>query len=245
MKKLLLVISIVGFGLTNATAQCTPDITAPAPNYADSTFGAWPDTVINFAAATVGVPYTQELQFKVPTDAGVVVAALAGNPITSFTVDDVTGLPAGLSYACNIASCVFNGGTVGCALISGTCTTPGTYSISIDVTGSISVFGFPTTAPYQFVGYKIIVGQAGVVEAIINPISIHPNPATNEITLDGLNAQMKITAVNIKNMEGKLMKNVPVTSSSMTVSLDGFESGVYFVEVSHAGGNATLKFIKE
>ena len=46
-------------------------------------------------------------------------------------------------------------------------------------------------------------------------------------------------------MEGKLMKNVPVTSSSMTVNLDGFESGVYFVEVSHAGGNETLKFIKE
>jgi hypothetical protein len=62
---------------------------------------------------------------------------------------------------------------------------------------------------------------------------------------DGLNAQKKITAVNIKNMEGKLMKNVPVTSSSMTVNLDGFESGVYFVEVSHAGGNETLKFIKE
>ena len=51
--------------------------------------------------------------------------------------------------------------------------------------------------------------------------------------------------INIKNMEGKLMKNVPVTSSSMTVNLDGFESGVYFVEVSHAGGNETLKFIKE
>lgn len=76
MKRLLLVVSIVSFGLTNASAQCTPDITAPAPNYADSTFGAWPDTVINFAAAAVGVPYTQELQFKVPTDAGVVIAAL-------------------------------------------------------------------------------------------------------------------------------------------------------------------------
>lgn len=245
MKKLLLFVTLIGGVISNATAQCTPDITAPAPNYADSTFGAWPDTTVNFGPAAVGVAYTQELQFKVPSDAGDVDPAFAGSTIESFTVDAVNGLPAGLTYACNISSCTFNGGTVGCALISGTCSVTGVYPVTIDVTGVINYGGFLIDAPYTFEGYRIVVGNAGTIEAIINPINIHPNPANDKITLSGLNEQMKISSVAITNMEGKVMKNVTVTSSTMDVSLQGFETGVYFVVVNHAGGKETLKFIKE
>ena len=250
MKKLLLVITLVTVATTNTFAQCTPDITYPAPKYADSTFGAWPDTVTNFGGAAVGVAYTQDLQFKVPLDAGDVDPLLAGSAIQDFTVDAVNGLPIGLSYACNIATCTFVGGSVGCAQITGTCNTAGTYPISIDVTGVILVelipgFPIPVDAPYQFVGYKIIVGTAGIVEAIINPITVHPNLANDKITIDGLNEQMKITSLTITNMEGKVIKNLDVTSPTMDVNLNGFDNGIYFVVVNHAGGTETMKFIKE
>jgi hypothetical protein len=245
MKKLLLVISLVSVAAASATAQCTPDVTLPAPNYADSTFGAWPDTVENFGPAAVGVAYVQDLQFKVPLDAGDVDAALAGNTIQDFTVDAVNGLPAGLSYACNIPSCTFAGGSVGCAQITGTCSAAGTYDITIDVTGTILVFGFPVPAPYTFSGYKIVVGTAGIVEAIINPITLHPNPANDKITLTGLNSQMKITSAVITNMEGKVVKTLDITAATMDVNLNGMDNGVYFVVVNHAGGTETLKFIKE
>ncbi len=254
MKKLLLVITLVTVAITNTFAQCTPDITNPAPNYADSTFGAWPDTVTNFGAAAVGVAYTQDLQFKVPLDAGDVDPLLAGSAIQSFTVDAVNGLPidGSVGYACNIASCTFAGGTVGCAQLSGTFSTPGVYPITIDVTGVILVQvlpppvpPIPVDAPYQFVGYKIVVGTAGIVEAIINPITVHPNPANDHITIEGLNEQMKITSLVITNMEGKVIKNIDVTSATMDVNLNGFDNGVYFVVVNHAGGTETMKFIKE
>ena len=245
MKKLLLVVTLLSATITNSFAQCTPDITLPAPNYADSTFGAWPDTVVNLGPASVGVAYIQDLQFKVPLDAGDVDPAFAGNTIQDFTVDAVNGLPAGLTYACNIASCTFAGGSVGCAQITGTCSTPGTYPITIDVTGTIIVLSFPVPAPYQFVGYKIVVGTAGIVEAIINPITVHPNPANDKITIGGLNEQMKITSLVITNMEGKVIKNLDITSPTMDVNLNGFDNGIYFVVVNHAAGTETMKFIKE
>lgn len=245
MKKFLLFVTLIAGVISNATAQCTPDITDPAPNYADSTFGAWPDTVVNFGPAEVGVAYTQELQFKVPSDAGDIDPDYAGIPIDSFTVVAVNGMPAGLTYACNIASCTFNGGTVGCALISGTCSATGVYPVTIDVTAYLEIFGSTVPTDYTFEGYRIVVGTAGTIEAIINPINIHPNPANEKITLSGLNEQMKISSVSITNMEGKVMKNVTVTSSTMDVNLEGFESGVYFIVVNHAGGKETLKFIKE
>jgi hypothetical protein len=46
-------------------------------------------------------------------------------------------------------------------------------------------------------------------------------------------------------MEGKVIKNVTVTSATMDVNLNGLDNGVYFVVVNHAGGTETLKFIKE
>lgn len=241
MKKLLLSIALICAATINVNAQsCTP-----GANYADSTFGAWPDTIQNFPPASTGVLYTTDLNFKVPTDAGDVEPALAGSTIQSFSVDAVTGLPAGMSYSCNIATCEYLGGDNGCAQITGTCNTPGVYDITIDVTAVILIFGSPVDAPYTFTGYKIVVGTAGTIEAIINPITVHPNPANDKITLTGLNEQMKISSVAITNMEGKVMKNVTVTSATMDVNLDGFESGVYFVVVNHAGGKETLKFIKD
>lgn len=241
MKRLLLVVTLFSAAISGANAQsCTP-----GANYADSTFGAWPDTIQNFPPAGTGVLYTTDLNFKVPTDAGDVDPLLAGNTIESFTVDAVTGLPPGMSYSCNVSSCEYLGGQNGCAQITGTCSTPGTYNITIDVTGVIIVWGTPVDAPYTFEGYKIMVGDLGTIEAIINPITVHPNPANDKITLSGLNKQMKISSVAITNMEGKIIKTVDVTSSTMDVSLDGFDSGIYFVVVNHAGGKETLKFIKE
>jgi hypothetical protein len=242
MKKLLLVVSIVTTALSSAYSQsCTP-----GANYADSTFGAWPDTIQNFPPAETGVLYTTDLNFKVPTDAGDVDPALAGSTIESFTVDAVTGLPSGFSYSCNVATCEYLGGENGCAQITGTCGTPGVYNITIEVTGVIIVFGFPVDAPYTFTGYKIVVGTAGTIEAIINPIGVYPNPASDKITVTGLNEQMKISSMAVTNMEGKIIKDLSVpTSATLDVDLNGFENGVYFIVVNHAGGKETIKIIKE
>lgn len=246
MKKLLLIVSIASFAVTNLNAQCSPDVSLPAPNYADSVFGAWPDTTTNFPGAVESAPYSTVLDFKVPVNASDVDPALSGT-ILDFTVNAVVGLPPGMNYACNVASCFYVGGSNGCALISGTCVAPGTYPVTIDVTATLEVLpGVNVPVPYTFEGYKIIVGALGLVEAIINPIIIHPNPASDKITLTGLNEQMHVSSITLTNMEGKVMKEITLPSAStLEVSLNGFENGVYFVVVNHAEGMQTMKFIKE
>lgn len=256
MKKLLLVISLVSAAIS-ANAQCTPGSAYPSANWADTAiapgYGAWPDTVENFPGALVGVPYSTDLSFMVPSavnDALDPTGAFVGAPIVEFTVTGVTGLPAGVNYACNISSCTYPGGSFGCANLSGTFTTAGTYPITIQVTAIVEIElipGFPTEIPQdtEFTGYKVIVGTAGLIDAVINPIEVYPNPASDKVTISGLNKQMKINGVKITNMEGKVIRTVDVTSPSVDVELSGVENGIYFVVVEHANGTETVKFVKE
>jgi hypothetical protein len=255
MKKILLVFSISALGVFNAGAQsCTP-----GANFADSTYGVWPDTVQNFPPASVGVAYSTDLNFKVPSEVTPEVAgtdpaaqAVVGSQIQEFVVDNVAGLPAGFNYACNIASCTYAGGSNGCANLYGTATsaTVGTFPITIEVTATVLVElipGFPTPldVPTSFSGYKLIIGYAGQIEGILNPISVHPNPANNYITVSGLEAALNVQSIAVTNMDGQVVKNVTPQAPTMDISLDGMASGMYFVVVEHAAGRELVKFIKE
>lgn len=95
-----------------ATAQCTPN-----PQYADSTFGVWPDTTENlpcaFADQTSG--YNAVIDLKTLTDTAVSVT-VGGFPlnivayIQKFRVNSITGLPTGFQAIPNVNEWV-NGGT--------------------------------------------------------------------------------------------------------------------------------------
>lgn len=261
MKKLLLVVSLVSAAIS-ANAQCTPGSAYPSANWADTAiapgYGAWPDTVENFPGALVGVPYSTDLSFMVPTEVTAEVAGsdplaqgFIGTPIDRFSVTGVVGLPAGVNYACNISSCEYPSGSFGCANLSGTFPSAQIYPITIQVEAILLVTlipGFPPTEyPYstEFTGYKVVVGTAGLIEAVINPIDVYPNPASDKVTISGLNKAMKINAVKITNMEGKVIRSVDVTSPSVDVELSGVENGIYFVVVEHANGTETVKFVKE
>ena len=256
MKLLLLSLTFAVFTANNLGAQsCTP-----GSNFADSTYGVWPSPATNFPAALVSVPYTTDVNFKVPstiTDEIVAVvpeAAMAlGSPIQSFKIIGVTGLPIGFLYACNISSCQYNGGSNGCANICGTTTVPAgsdPVSIDVEVTVLISLFpGFPPT-PYpvetSFDGYSIELGNAGTIEQIIAPITVSPNPANNEIKIEGITASMKANQISILNIEGKVVAEREIKDVlNTTFDLSALKAGIYFVNVSHASGNKTVKFIKQ
>ncbi|MFY7944233.1 MAG: hypothetical protein ACOVNZ_06605, partial [Crocinitomicaceae bacterium] len=111
MKKLLLSFCCLGFFAFNGFSQapsCTPD-----SQYADSIYGAWPDTVTNFPPATVNAYYETVLNFKAPAT---VTADLdptgqfVGSPIQEYKVTTVEGLPTGYQYACNSNVCTYAGG---------------------------------------------------------------------------------------------------------------------------------------
>lgn len=241
MKKLLLILSVTLTALSSNTfAQCTP-----GANFADSTYGVWPDTIQNFPAAIVGVAYSTDLNFKVPTDAGDVDPNFAGATIQSFKVTDVQGLPPGMTYACNIGTCNYNGGANGCAAITGTCNTPGIYEIEVFVLGKVIVVpGFPAADyPTSFRGYKIAVGYAGIEENKFDNVQLFPNPVMNELEISGLGENG--CTVSILNASGKLISRGTNNSTTKKVDVSTLESGIYLVKLEGENSVRTLKFIKQ
>jgi hypothetical protein len=247
MKKHLLFIAFTGlFGFISEAQSCTP-----GANFVDSTYGVWPDTVQNFPPAAANVAYSTDLNFKVPAT---VTAELdesgnfVGSPIQSFTVTGVQGLPTGYNYACNIANCTYNGGNNGCANVYGTTATTGTYPITIDVDATVLVTlipGLPPTPVTQsvsFGGYKIIVGNAGIVSTSFDAVSLFPNPAQDAITLSGVQAKTII----LSNLNGQVLVEMEdISSSEVTLNISSFDKGIYFVSVVGLDGVVSKKFIKE
>jgi hypothetical protein len=226
----------------------------PGANFVDSTYGVWPDTTQNFPPALANVAYSTDLNFKVPATVTAELDAtgqFVGSPIQGFTVTGVNGLPNGFNYACNISSCAYAGGANGCANIWGTTATPGTFPITIDVSATVLVTllpGFPPTPVTQtvsFPGYKIVVGSAGVIDGIISPISVSPNPANSSITVNGITSAMNASEIVLTNIEGKTMETRTIDhTNNLTFDLSGLNAGIYFIHVAHAGGVETVKFLK-
>jgi hypothetical protein len=250
MKKLLLSFTVVVVAAMNVQAQsCSPSTN---PNYADSVYGVWPDTTTNFPPATQNLFYSANLDFKVPLDATLASSQAPPNStIQSFKVDSVVGLPSGYDYVCNISNCTYNGGANGCANVFGTTATTGVYNVSIFITAQVAVVlvpGFPAQIIPQstsFSGYRIVVGEAGTIEQVIAPIVVSPNPANDEIKVEGISASMKASKVEITNIEGKVVASKEVANSSnFSFDLAGMNAGMYFVNVTHASGVETVKFIK-
>jgi hypothetical protein len=243
MKKLLLSFAVAVIAAINVQAQsCTPNA-----QYADSTYGVWPDTTTNFPPATQNVAYSTDLNFKVPAE---VPASLdptfAGAPIEGFVVTNVVGLPVGYDYACNVSSCEYPGGANGCANVFGTTATAGVYNVTIQITATVTVpiLG-GVDQDVEFTGYKIVVGTAGTIEQVIAPIVVSPNPANDEIKVEGITASIKASKVEITNIEGKVVASKEVSNSSnFNFDLAGMKAGIYFVNVTHASGVETVKFIK-
>ena len=252
--KILLILSLSIFMLNAASwaQSCTP-----GANYADSSYGIWPDTTQNLPPALVNVAYSTDLNFKVPATVsaelvsglGPTGQALIGSPIQGFSVTGVNGLPIGFNYGCNISGCSYAGGANGCANIWGTTTTAGIYPISVDVSATViitTILGtFAQTQSVTFDGYKIIVGTAGVIEGIISPISVSPNPAHSMVTVNGITSSMKATEAVLTNVQGKTIEKRNLTSNAnLTFDLNGLNDGIYFIHVSHAHGVETVKFMK-
>jgi hypothetical protein len=249
MKTTLLFLSFVAFTVFNASSQsCTPGV-----NFQDSTFGVWPDTTQNLPWATANVAYSTDLNFKVPSTVTIDLdpsGQFVGSAIQSFTVTNVAGLPAGYNYACNVSNCTYNGGANGCANVYGTTSTTGTYPITIDVDATVLVVLFPGLPPtpvtqsVSFGGYKIIVGNAGLIEGIIAPLTIHPNPSNGIINIKGITESMNASAVSISNLEGKVLSQKQLNgSTTCSFDLTGINAGIYFASVSYEGGIENIKFI--
>ena len=248
MRKIILTLSIALFFINQTEAQsCTPNSL-----YQDSSFGIWPDTAQDLPPAAAGVAYTTDIDFICPDEVTPELDPsnqFVGNPIDEFTVTGIDGFPAGISFACNESSCTYDGGVLGCANIYGTTDSIGVFplTINVDVVVLVTIFGVttPVTQSESFGGYELVVGHAGTIESLINPISVYPNPSNETIRIKGLTAEMNATGIEIINLSGKTEFISPISSEENEININKLQSGVYFAKIFHVNGIKTLRFIKE
>lgn len=240
MKKLLLIACVAIFSAANVQAQCSPD-----PQYTSP--GIYPDSATNFAPACVNQPYTQLITNVVPADTSVLILGFPTTvPIDSIVLTSVSNLPPGMTISCNPSGCAYPGGTIGCAIISGTCATVGTYYPVFNLTaypGGVGAIGGPQTFTINY--YKIDVNAcaAGIEENTSNLFKLFPNPTNNKAVIEGLTGQ---NTVSIANAEGKIIKTYAVTEgTSLEMNLEGLNNGLYFITVAYEKGTEVLKLIKE
>ncbi len=181
-------------------AQCTPD-----PLYTDSVYGVWPDTTTNFAPANLGQNYTQQLDLIVPTNAGEL--GLPALPLDSVHFEGITGLPPGLTYACNSqtpANCTYLPSLLGCGIITGVPLQTGTFELTLDVIGYGFFLGNVVSEEHSFTGYRIIVTDGLSVGGPIAPglgeVRNVPNPFTARTAFEfelGKAAEVDVRVFNL------------------------------------------------
>ncbi len=237
MKKLLLLASATLLLTLNLSAQCTPD-----PQYTSS--GIYPDSATNFLPACIGQPYMQLITNVVPADTSILIMGFpVPFPIDSIVVVDVTGLPPGLTFECNNGNCAFAGGTTGCAIISGTPTTAGTYTVVF----SLKAYVGPAPQDFTLDYYKIVVSDCtpvGLNKLVASKFNMFPNPATDKVSIQGLDNK-NIDKIELTDASGKMINTYQVNENTMEINTSELNVGLYFVNIYDVNGMETLKLIKE
>ena len=202
MKKILLAFTLI-LGYTNAYSQCTPD-----PQYQDSSYAIWPDTITGLPTVLQGQAYSTTLTVKTPStlleansgdssilyiDTFGILTFVGGWPVDSMDLVDVIGLPTGLVLHCdesdpNVNNCILPGSYLTCAYVDGTTNDPiGVYPIELVINvythGSITIFGVNVpveTDLYSALGnYESITGY----NIVISNTSSYEMFNSNEFTL--------------------------------------------------------------
>jgi hypothetical protein len=218
--------------------------------------------------------YNQTIQVAVPSnlDLSAIVPGLP-LPITltvdSVVINDVQGLPTGLSYGTNPANGHFLGGTNGCVLITGTTTDiAGNYPLTligtITLSGLPQIPGFPlpndttvdlstlSSAAPQFSLFLDVIEpdapcrQANGISSFNNNLNsllnVYPNPS-NGVFEVRLNAGRRLNGqVLVIDVTGKTVysENIDVIGMYVnTIDISRFAKGIYAVQVKTTEGIAT------
>lgn len=90
----------------------------------------------------------------------------------------------------------------------------------------------------------VVLENLSVNELENTSFSLSPNPGTEELTIQSKNASDDLN-IRIFTSNGKLVANEHFTGAQHTVNMAGFDSGVYFIELSGQEGKVTQRWIKQ
>ena len=235
MKKIIL--SIFCFALaTISYGQCSPDTI-----YQDSIWGIWPNTTDNFASGDIGVAYEQVIDLD---------SNYAGITLTNVALISVNGIPDGLSFACDITNCTWAGGAQGCASITGTPTTNGTYPLELEIVGC--VFGGVICDTTVFNDYVIQIGPVGIESYSIQTNTFklnqnYPNPSNELTNIDFVTGEPSKIDFMITNLIGDVVSFKSINANrgvnSIIIDTKKYSDGVYLYSISDGVSKQTKRLI--
>lgn len=171
--------------------------------------------------------------------------------ISNITISGVTGLPPGLTYACNPATCCFPGGSNGCLLLSGTPSVAGSFNINVDLTINGTIFGVAIPAVAQSIDYYVInIGTVGLPGDLSSIKFDLLRDARSCIKLSDVTFTSPIGGdftVKLYNMIGKEVFKQTVRgmagSNTMRILLDEYTPGVYMLSLENGNAVVTKRMI--
>ncbi|MEI6507017.1 MAG: T9SS type A sorting domain-containing protein [Bacteroidota bacterium] len=251
MKKhiLLFTILLTIFGKASLYAQCTPNVaindTIQNPNRSP----LFPP-LLPFATANLW--YSQAITFKVPLDSNIVVGGYSTHAhIDSAAVIKIYGIPKGYWYECNRNNCTWPGGTLGCALLSGTgdSSMVNTYNLLICVETYTHIGVIPPLTPYNRIdtsSYSFKILPTGIFELeTVKHLKAYPNPVNDILTIELTGIDGKDNTVEVFDATGRIVFTKKIDkptyfAATEKVDLSELSKGLYSV-VLRSDKNVYLK----
>lgn len=246
IKNLLLILTsfILISGIEAQT--CSPDTTLKTHGYYPAELDS--ATEMTQYNMTMQVYSKRDTMVDNPFGGGQVSAT-----IDSIIVKQVTGMPSGLSFACNPGNCRFVSLKAHCINIYGTPeqATAGVYPLRIVVDVKATINGsFPVTQEEEITDFSIVVKDDNISAikhtlGVVNAVSFYPNPFKDNIEVKLGSAESG--TVSISNALGQVLKQDKISNqSSLVIDTELLSAGVYFVNVQLLSGAIyTQKLIKK
>lgn len=95
----------------------------------------------------------------------------------------------------------------------------------------------------SIVTLNLTLNFTGINELNAINVTISPNPTSGDFTLHGLELYKNITALQLTDVNGKLVKELDPTANKF--SLGTVKPGVYFLTVTNGNNQEVIKLIKE
>ena len=77
----------------------------------------------------------------------------------------------------------------------------------------------------------------------VKPLNIYPNPASDIITIKGINSLNHVSNIHLLDNKGALLKKIGINENQ--VDLSSFSAGIYFIQIKHQNGIEKIKVFKQ
>ena len=219
----------------------------------------------------VGLAYNERLTVVVITDTTIDLSdalgipglpTLPALPVNFMKMNSVSGVPPGMAAICDSSDCAWDPGTIGCIGVTGTPTTPGTYTIEFEVVMNVQLPELP--APLDILGgipldlpivlgttHEITIGGVGVEEELdpnrFSSVQNVPNPATGNTRIDFSVPSPAEVSFTLMNMHGAVVATESIHAdagtNSLNINVESLSDGVYIYRLNDGVSSISNKLV--